>query len=307
MSNNNPSLVFFGTSDFAATILSALLDSTEFKSSVASVVTRPDEPIGRKHVITPPPVKLLAVKHHLPVLQPEKLDQNFIHQLKKINADIFIVADYGQIIPTAILNLPKYKPLNIHISLLPKYRGASPMQTALLNGDRETGISIIELMPLLDQGPIIAQQIVSINPDDNHATLRLRMAGLSAALLQKILPDFIQGKITPVSQDDSRATYTALINKKDGLIPVNKTAEETYNMWRAYTPWPGIFLTDGLKLLNTERTDLTSQTNAPLTLFVQNQNLFLQCANGTCLKINLLQPPGKKPMDARSFINGYLK
>ena len=312
MKKKSLKIAFFGTSDFAEIILENLLRITHYALRITSIVTQPDQPVGRKKILTPPPVKVLAEKHKIPILQPATADA--IPKSSLQSADLFIVADYGKIIPQHILDIPKYGTLNVHPSLLPKYRGPSPIQNALLNGDKTTGTSIMLLDKKMDHGPIISHQLSAINYQDNYKSLSKRLAKESAELLIKTLPDYVSGKIKPQEQEHSKATFTKIIKKEDGQITSNKTAQEIYNMWRAYTPWPGIFFKSRIKnhesrikLLNIELVDLENKKNNPLELFVQNKNLYLSCTKNSVLKINQLQPQGKKIMDATSFINGYLK
>jgi methionyl-tRNA formyltransferase len=310
--NNQLNIIFFGTSDFAEIILKKLLSAES--CSLLAVITQPDQPFGRKKIMTPPPAKLLAEQHNLAILQPEEFNEKLEEQLKKFSPDLFIVAAYGKIIPAHTLNIAKYGALNIHPSLLPKYRGPSPIQTALLNGDKTIGTTIMLLDEKMDHGPIINQQSTIINQQDNYLSLSKKLAEQSAELLIKTIPDYLAGKIKAQKQNHQQATFTRIIKKEDGFITEDKTAITIFNMWRAYMPWPGIFgqlranskqLT--IKLLDIELKNLIKHKNKPLELFKQEQILYLACAKQTALKINQLQPQGKKTMDAKSFINGYMK
>lgn len=301
--------IFLGTSEFAATILEKLAAANY---SPSLVVTQPDRPKGRKQTLTPPPVKSLALDLKLPIIQPEKLDDNFNQRLKDINPDLIITAAYGEIIPSSTLNIPAYHSLNVHPSLLPKYRGASPIQTALLAGQAQTGITLIQMDEKLDHGPIITSLASPIDPSDTYPTLSHKLARIAADLLIKTIPEYTKGNIKLQKQDHAQATLTKIIKKEDGLINPDQTAQEIYNMYRAYTPWPGVFgqlkakqqeLT--IKLIAIELIHQTNQKKEPLELFNQDKNLYLQTAD-TPLKINRLQPIGKNAMAAASFINGYL-
>ena len=211
--------IFFGTPDFAAIILEKLINSGYVPKAV---VCNPDKPVGRKKIITPPPVKVLIMKHeiwNIPVLQPEKLDKSFMLQVSSSITDIFIVAAYSNIIPKEILNIPKLGTIGIHPSLLPKYRGATPIQTAILNNDQETGTTLFLMDEKLDHGAIIANSEFRIqNSEWNYEALMKKLANLSADLLIKTLPDFIAGKITPLPQDESLATFTKKFKTEDAFI-----------------------------------------------------------------------------------------
>ncbi len=306
------SAIFFGTDDFARTVLARLIKNGQF--IFQAVVTQPDKPVGRKKIITPPPVKVLAQEEKIAVWQPAKLKTDFINQLKKTGADIFIVAAYGKILPAELINLPKYKTVNLHPSLLPKYRGPAPIQAALLNGDKITGTTLMLIDEKMDHGDIIAKSQITISKSDNYKSSSKKLAELSAELLINTLPDYLTGKIKPQPQDHSQATYTKIIRKEDGLITTDKTAKQIYNMWRAYIVWPQIYgeLKAGdkkitAKLLEIELSDLNKTNKQPLELFIQDKQLYLACARGTVIKINRLQIQGKQAMDSKSFINGYLK
>ncbi len=302
--NKKINIVFWGTSDFAKIILEQLL--TIKNLSIATVVSQPDKPVGRKKILTPSPVKIIAQQYKLNVLQPKKLDDIFYKTLKNINADLFIVVAYGKIIPLNIINLPPYKTINVHPSLLPQYRGPAPIQYALLNNDTQTGISIMLIDEKMDHGPIISNLQFPISNADTYITLSKKMATYSAQLLIKTIPDYISGKVKPRAQDHHQATYSKIIKKEDGLITSDKTAQQIYNMWRAYHPWPGIYLATKIKLINIKPVNLIHRKQ-PLKIFSNNHNLFMACANNTTLQIETIQPVNKKPMDAKSYINGYLK
>lgn len=233
-------IIFFGTSDFAVPALEALVKEGY---EIAAVITTPDEPVGRKQTITPPPVKITAQKLDLKILQPEKLKNNkeLVSCLLPLEPDIGIIASYGRIIPFEILDLPKRGFLNIHPSLLPKYRGPSPIQNVLLSDDRETGVSIMKVDEQVDHGPVLAYSLELIADSEKYEDLYGKLAKIGADLLVKILPDYLSGKIRPVAQDHSQATFTKFIKKADGRIDWHKTAGEIYNQFRAFHLWPGIW------------------------------------------------------------------
>lgn len=308
---NNYKIVFWGTSEFAATILTRLCPVAK----PILVITTPDEKTGRHQILSPSPVKTLALSEKINLLQPEKLDENLITELKKIQPDLFIVAAYGKIIPQSILDIPNFGSLNIHPSLLPKYRGASPIQTALLNNENFTGVTLIFMDAKMDHGPIIAQTpAIKILATEKFPELRDHLADLGADLLLKTLPDWFAKKITPQAQNDNQATFCHLIKKQEGQINWQKTALEIFNHWRAFYPWPGIYSNEFLGLKNPnliKLLEIKPSTLAcdyqPGTLFVADKKLFVACSQKTVLEIISLQPAGKKVMPAQNFINGYLK
>lgn len=239
--NNKSNFVFFGTPEVASFTLD-ILKQAGFLPSL--IVTSPDRPAGRKMLITPPPVKIWAEKNNIPYIQPEKLkEEEILEILKKENSDLFLVIAYGKIIPENIINIPKLGSINIHYSILPKYRGASPVESAILAGDTETGISIQKMAYKMDTGPIIAEEKIDILPDEKNFELRERLIKKGGELLAKILPDIFAGKeITQITQDESQATYCKKIKKEDGLIDIeNEAPDVLYNKFRAYYHWPRIF------------------------------------------------------------------
>ncbi len=306
------SAVFFGTDEFAGDVLKRLADAGQF--NFRAVITQPDKPVGRKKIFTPPPVKVLAQEKKILVWQPDKLTDEFIKKLAGIKADIFIVAAYGKILPAELIELPKYKTVNLHPSILPKYRGPAPIQTALLNDDKTTGTTLMLIDEKMDHGDIISKSQITISKSDNYITLSKKLAELSAELLINSLPDYISGRIKPQPQDHEQASYTKIIKKENGVITADKTAKQIYNMWRAYVVWPQVYgeLTANAKVLNVklldiELSDLTEDNRRPLELFAKNKQLYLACAKKTALKVNRLQIQGKQPIDAKNFINGYLR
>ena len=233
-------LVFMGTAPLAAASLDALLKEPAF--AVTAVVSQPDRPKGRDLKLQPSAVKELALQHHLPVLQPEKArDAAFIEELRALQPDLIVVAAYGQILPVAILELPRFRCVNVHASLLPKYRGAAPIQWAILNGDPETGVTIMQVEAGLDTGPMLGRVVTPIRPEDNAQTLHDRLATLGAELLVLTIPDYVAGRIMPVPQPAEGACYARKITKEDGRIDWSLPARTLWNRLRGLTPWPGTF------------------------------------------------------------------
>lgn len=302
---NKLKIVFFGTANVALPVLESLFRNHE----VVAVVTSPDSLVGRKKELTESPVSVLAKEMKVVLLKPESVKQSeFVEQLKSFGADIFVVVAYGKILPSEIINLPRYKTLNVHFSLLPKYRGASPIQTAILNGETKTGTSIFVLDESMDTGPVIAQESIDIDPDDNYITLPLKLAQRSAKLLIGVLPRFVDGSVKPLPQDDSSATYTKILTKADGKMDFQKTASEIYNQFRAFFPWPGIwteFAGKTLKILDCVPTAMQNQsatdTYRPGTVLPGG---IVACGSGTFLEIVSLKPEGKNEMKIGDFLNG---
>jgi methionyl-tRNA formyltransferase len=233
-------ILFLGTAELSCASLQALAGDARFQ--IAAVVTQPDRPRGRDLKPQPSPVKSLALRLGLPVLQPERArDEKFIAGLRSWQPDLVVVVAYGQILPPAILDLPRHGCLNVHTSLLPKYRGAAPIQWAIANGDTETGVTIMRMDVGLDTGPIVSQRATPIRSEDDSATLHDRLAQLGAELLAQTIPDYVAGKIQPRLQPAAGASHAAKIKKEDGRIDWNQPARTIRNRLRAFTPWPGAF------------------------------------------------------------------
>ena len=306
-------IIFFGTPEFGAIILEKLIQ-TDLKPVL--VVTAPDKPIGRKQLVTPPPVKVIAEKHNIPVLQPERLDQTINYQLKTINPDLIVLAAYGQIIPKEILELPKFGALNVHPSLLPKYRGASPIQAAILNGDTETGATIMLMDEELDHGPIVAQRVLQ-TPIDRMTYLELHnsLAELGGELLVETISRWVKGEMTAHPQDHSKATETQRIKKEDGRIDWSKPALYIERKVRALNPWPGTYaklqvksakvkIIKILKASVLEHSSPTSEETPGKTFLTSDGKLAAQTGKDALI-IEELQLEGGKPMPAKEFLLGH--
>ncbi len=302
-------IVFFGTDGVAVPVLRALAQNHE----VTAVVTTPDALVGRKQILTASEVALLAVELGIPLFKPGRLkgDADFEAGLRNVQAEAFVVAVYGKIIPESILQIPPLGCINIHPSLLPLYRGPAPIRTPLLRGDTETGVSIMLMDAEMDHGPLLAQQRVPIHPDDTNVTLTEKLGALSGPLLLDTLAGYAAGTVTPLPQDHDKATFTHFVKKEDGRIDWNKPAQDIYNMWRAYQPWPGIFTTWNGKLLKITSCIPFSPSGGDVTAAVTERasgtvlpNGVVACGQNTYLQILTLQPEGKQPMDIQSFLNG---
>ncbi|MCX6778687.1 MAG: methionyl-tRNA formyltransferase [Candidatus Magasanikbacteria bacterium] len=300
-------IVFFGTHNFATKILQGLINNPDF--NVGLVITQPDQLEKKKKELQSPPVKNLALQNNLKIEQLENL-KNFDTDLSKF--DVAVVAQYGKIIPLNILELPKKGMINVHASLLPKYRGASPIQFSLLNGDKKTGVTIMKMDEKMDTGPLLAQKDLKIDDNDTYLTLETKLADLATPLLLVSLKQYLNQELKSQPQDNGAATYTKILSREDGKIDLEKTAQQTYNQWRAFYPWPGVFLETQLnsqnqkiKLLKTRLTDNSS--NLPPGSFTETEkdHLGLVCGDKKILEVQELQLENKNAIQAREFINGY--
>lgn len=230
---------FWGTPEVGSKTLEILKNSGYIPKII---ITSPDKPQGRKLIVTPPPVKVWAELNGIPCLQPDEINQNFIDKIRKEDCDLFIVVAYGKILPEELINLPKLGSINIHYSLLPKLRGASPVESAILNGHKETGVTIQQIALKMDQGPIISQEKTDISTDEKTEELKQRLITLGGNLLVNTLPKIIKGDYTKKEQNETEATYSKKIKKEDGLVDLEKeTDENLYNKFRAYHVWPRTF------------------------------------------------------------------
>lgn len=298
-------IVFMGTAELSCASLEKLAADKQF--SIAAVVTQPDKPKGRDMKLQPSPVKLLAEKLGLPVLQPAKArDEQFIAQLRELKPDLIAVVAFGQILPPSILDLPRFGCLNVHTSLLPKYRGASPIQSAILNGETETGVTIMKMDAGLDTGPMLSQQRTPILPEDNSQTLHDRLAQIGAELLAKTIADYTSGKLKPQPQPAEGVTYAAKIKKEHGKIDWNEPAEKILNRLRAFTPWPGAFTFLNGKLLKIWTAEIVERSGRPGEILSSDKGGVVAGCGKNALRIVELQPEGKRRMNAQEFLAGHL-
>ncbi|HLE40029.1 MAG TPA: methionyl-tRNA formyltransferase [Nitrospirota bacterium] len=296
-------LVFMGTPQFAVHPLRALVDAGH---EVVGVVTRTDKPSGRGRAIAPPAVKLAADRVGLHVYQPKRVrEPAFIEGLRGLHPEVIVVAAYGQILPKEILSLPKYRCINIHASLLPQYRGAAPINWAIIRGETRAGITIMQMDEGMDTGGILMQEDIPIDPGDTAGTLTDKLSALGARLIITALPLIEAGTLTPVAQDSSRATLAPLLKKEEGLLDWKLPAEEIHNRVRGLTPWPGAYgFLDG-KLLKILETEIVPGKGEP-GVFYQNGKNALDVGTGNgLLRIIRIQPEGKKPMTAGEFLRGH--
>ncbi len=298
-------IVFCGTPMFAVASLERLASGG---FHIQLVVTQPDRPQGRGMEQAASPVKQAALKLHLAVAQPEKIKKNdaFRQQLTELAPDAIIVVGYGRIISPWMLELPRYGNVNVHGSLLPKYRGAAPIQWAIALGETVTGVTTMRLDEGLDTGDILLQKQMEILPEDTAVTLAPKLAKLGAELLVETLHGLELEKIVPVPQSDSQATLAPILKKEDGLINFNRTATEIHNRLRGFQPWPGAYTRFREKNLKIIQAKPSSKTGLkPAELHVEGEHLYVGCGLATTLQLLQVQPEGKKPMSAREFIIGY--
>jgi methionyl-tRNA formyltransferase len=300
-------IVFMGTAELSCASLEKLARDKNFQ--IAAVVTQPDKPKGRELKLQPSPVKLLAQKLSLKILQPAKArEEKFISELRELKPDLIVVVAYGQILPQSILDLPKFGCLNVHTSLLPKYRGASPIQSAILNGETETGVTIMKMDAGLDTGKIISQARTPILPEDNSQTLHDRLAQLGAELLVETIPDYVAGKIPPKLQNNPEATYAAKIKKEDGRIDWNLSAQEILNRLRAFTPWPGAFTflktKSKPKLLKIWKAEIVNGSGKPGEISAADKNGIVVACGKNALRILELQREGGRKLSTQEFLAG---
>lgn len=300
--------ILIGTSEFAERVFTNLYQRLVRDIAAVAVVTTPDKPVGRKQELLPSPVKKWAEEENLPVLQPEKIrDSEWIEKIRKLNPDLIILCAYAQIIPKEILEIPKYGALNIHPSLLPKYRGASPIHAAILNGDKETGVTIMLMDEKMDHGPTISNFQFSISNKITYKELSDKLVNAAADLLVKTLLNWIEGKIKPKPQDHSKASFCKVIKKQDGKIDWNKSAEEIERMIRAFYQWPSAytFYNDKLlKILEGEVINKNTDRKIGEVFLDENKNLCVQTGNDALI-LKQIQLEGKKPMPCGSFLNGH--
>jgi methionyl-tRNA formyltransferase len=297
-------LVFCGTPQFAVPPLERLVESG---FNVRLVLTQPDRPKGRGLELILSPIKQSAEKLGLPIYQPEKIKQNEELQAKLVSLapDAIIVVGYGRIIPPWMLQLPKYGNINLHASLLPKYRGAAPIQWAIASGENISGVTTMRIDEGLDTGDILLQQELAIAENDTSETLAPKLATLGAELMVETLRGLQSGAITGRPQDHKHATLAPILKKEDGRIDFRRTAQEIYNRLRGFQPWPGAFTLFRGKTLNITAARPASEKVGEAQLLTKGAQLFVGSGDNTSLEILELQPGGKKRMPARDFIHGY--
>jgi len=300
-------IIFMGTPKIAEEVLSKLINS-EYRPEL--VITQKDKPVGRKQDVLASPAKLLAEKNNIETFTPDSLkDESVVKKIKDFNPDVIIVVAYGKIIPQSIIDIPKFGVLNIHASLLPKYRGASPIQHAILSGDKITGVTLMQIDEKMDHGPMLAKKEVEISDIDTTETLSEKLSEAGSYLLLEVLPDLFLGKIKPKEQEHEKATLAKILKKEDGEVKEEQTAKEIERMSRAFYPWPGIYLNLKLKdkelKLKLTKIALAECEDKKDKLYLnKDKKLILNTKDG-CLELIEVQPESKNKMSGEAFYQGY--
>lgn len=294
-------IIFMGSPSFAVPSLNALQE--EFQ--IAAVVTQPDRPAGRGRKLSFSPVKERALELRLPILQPPSLrERSILATFREFAPDVVVVAAFGQILPPNVLKLPAHGCLNVHASLLPRWRGAAPVQAAILQGDRETGVTIMKMDAGLDTGPILAQRSTSIHPDETGGELADRLSVLGAELLVECLPVYVNGELTPQPQDESAATYAPMLKKSDGALAFDRDAITLERQVRAYEPWPtSFFKWDDRRIVVRNAHAVENSGTPPGTTLEYDGKPAIATESGLLI-LDEVQPAGKNRMSGQAFLNG---
>lgn len=308
--NSRLRIIFMGTPDFAVSSLERLIAEGH---EVVGVFTQPDKPKGRKHILTPPPVKECALLHHIPVYQPESLKHGeAIPILEQAQPDVIVVAAFGMLLKSDVLDFPKYGCINVHASLLPKYRGAAPINACILNGETETGVTTMLMNEGLDTGDILLSETVAIGENETAGELFDRLAVLGGTVLARTLEAIEAGTLTRTPQDDAQSCYAGMLSKADSPVDWTRSAQEVHNRIRGLSPWPGALTTrDGspLKLhrsvLAPECSDEQTGCSEPGALFAEQGRLFVRCGDGNYVELLEVQPHGSRAMDTKSYLLGH--
>lgn len=297
-------IVFMGTPAFSVPILEGLLEDYE----VIAVVTQPDRPVGRKKVVTPPPVKVAALAHQIPVLQPEKISGSpELETIIALAPDVIVTAAFGQFLPERLLQVPRFGAVNVHASMLPKYRGGAPVHYAIMEGEKETGVTIMDMIKKMDAGGIYSQQAIPITPQDDVGTMFDKLSILGRELLLDTLPDILDGSLKPTPQNEAEVSFSPNISREQEAIDWHKTASAIDCQVRGMRPWPIAFTTyQGTRWKLWAVKPLTETTNAaPGTIIRRTKKeCWIACGEGTVLAVEKLQPAGKGQLTIQEFLNG---
>ncbi len=293
-----------GTPDFSVPILQKLVES---EYEIVLAVTQPDRPKGRKRILTPSPVKEEAIKHNIPVFQPEKLKDNY-SEIIAYEPDLIITAAYGQLLPNELLQAPQHGSINVHASLLPELRGGAPIHYAILQGKKETGITIMYMVEKLDAGDILTQEKVIIKETDDVGILHDKLSKVGASLLLETLPKLFAGQITPRKQDDTQATFAANIRREQEKVDWSKSNLEIYNQIRGLRPWPGAFTTYNGKTMKLWRGELDQHAydgqSGEIVKIVDKESFVVVCGNRKGIRLTEIQPAGSKKMTVSEYLHG---
>ncbi|MGD6816219.1 methionyl-tRNA formyltransferase [Metabacillus sp. 84] len=298
-------IVFMGTPDFSVPVLRKLIDEGY---NVVGAVTQPDRPKGRRKELTAPPVKTEALKNGIKVLQPEKIrNPKELDEVLSLQPDLIITAAFGQILPKELLEAPKHGCINVHASLLPELRGGAPIHYSILQGKEKTGITIMYMAEKLDAGDILTQKEVMITEEDNVGTLHDKLSKAGTELLSETLPLLLAGKLKPIKQDDSKATFASNIKREQEKIDWSKTGEEIYNHIRGLNPWPVAFTTlngETIKIWQGEKVSSTHPADPGTVIGIDSNGFAVATGNTTAIKITELQPAGRKKMSGEDYLRG---
>ncbi|MDQ7143053.1 methionyl-tRNA formyltransferase [Mammaliicoccus lentus] len=296
-------IVFMGTPDFSTGVLEMLIQEYD----VIAVVTQPDRPVGRKKILTPPPVKKVALEHNIPVYQPEKLNNSSeLEEIINLKPDLIVTAAFGQLLPKSLLDAPKHKAINVHASLLPKYRGGAPIHYAVMNGEKKTGITIMYMAEKLDAGNIISQDEVEILENDTVGEVHDKLATLGTELLKKTLPTIFDGTNDSIVQDDSLATFASNISREDERIDWTKDAQTIHNHIRGLSPWPVAYTTMDGKNLKLWRSEIVENVKGEPGEIIETTKDAIIVATGSedGVALTEIQLAGKKRVKTRDYISG---
>lgn len=299
-------LIFMGTPDFSVPILEGLIKNDQYE--IVGVVTQPDRPVGRKKMLTSTPVKEVALRYNLPIFQPETMkDESFLADLAMLKPDIIITAAFGQFLPQKVLEMAPFGVINVHASLLPKYRGGAPIHEAIIRGEKETGVTIMKTVLKMDAGDILSKEVVPITKEDNVGTMFDKLSLVGRDLLLKTLPRYLNDEITLIPQDESKATIAPNISREAEILDFSKTAEELDCKVRGMNPWPVAHtMWEGkrLKIFAVKVLDLITKQEPGTVIKKDKNELYVACGRGTVLSLCEVQLAGKSKMTIKQFLNG---
>ena len=303
MDKNSKRIIFMGTPSISAKVLEGLISDGY---QIVAVIAQPDRPVGRKHILEPVPTKVIANKYNIPVYQPEKIRKDY-EFVKELNPDVIVTLAYGQIVPQGLLDIPKQGCINLHGSLLPKYRGAAPIQYALINNEKKTGMTLMKMVKEMDAGEMYATEEVEISNEDNATSLFEKMGDAALKLILRVLPDYLDNKLPGVTQDESLVSFAPSIKPEEEKIDLSKSKEDIFGLIRGLSEVPGAYLLfDELKLKIYRAQIISNEILGEVGEIVKADKfgLYLQTINGIIALLDL-QLAGKNRMDYKSFINGH--
>ncbi len=297
-------IIFMGTPDFSTSILEMLIE----KEEVIAVVTQPDRPVGRKRVLTPPPVKQVAVAHQIPVYQPEKLvHSDELEQLLEMECDLIVTAAFGQLLPEQLLEHPRFGAVNVHASLLPKYRGGAPIHQSIIDGEAETGVTIMYMVKKLDAGDIISQRAIPIEAEDNVGTMHDKLSQLGTELLEETLPSLLNGTNSRTPQDEAHVSFASNIQREDERIHWDRDASTIYNHIRGLSPWPVAYTQFEDKAMKIYAAEIVKNQSgkAGQIIGTTKRQIIVGTGSEDSIALTEIQLSGKKRMPVSQFLSGY--